>query len=57
MAKGYSPQQIVRHLREAEGKLANGSTIPEVAREMGRELLEAHRQYLPNFFSTPEHSL
>ena len=41
-----------------EALLADGAvTDPEVAREMGRELLEAHRQYLPNFFSTPEHSL
>jgi hypothetical protein len=29
MGKGYSPEQIVRKLRQAEGKLANGSTIPE----------------------------
>ena len=35
MGKGYSPEQIVRKLRQAEGKLANGSTIPEVARELG----------------------
>jgi alpha-galactosidase/6-phospho-beta-glucosidase family protein len=31
--------------------LADGAvTDPEVAREMAEELLEAHRQYLPNFF-------
>ncbi len=35
MGKGYSPEQIVRKLRQAEGKLATGSTIPEVARELG----------------------
>lgn len=35
MGKSYSPQQIVRYLREAEGKLASCSTIPEVAREIG----------------------
>jgi hypothetical protein len=35
MGKGYSPEQIVRKLRQAEGKLATGSTISEVARELG----------------------
>lgn len=35
MAKGYSPEQIVRKLREAEGKLAGGA---KVASEMDREL-------------------
>ncbi len=35
MGKGYSPEQIVRKLREAEGKLASGFTIGEVAREFG----------------------
>jgi putative transposase len=43
MGKGYSPQQIVRHLREAEGKLANGATIPEVAREIGISETTFHR--------------
>jgi alpha-galactosidase len=34
-----------------EALLADGAvTDPEVAREMAEELLEAHRQYLPNFF-------
>ncbi|MGC9347073.1 MAG: hypothetical protein ACP5JG_02950 [Anaerolineae bacterium] len=34
-----------------EALLANGAvTDPEVARAMSNELLEAHRQYLPNFF-------
>jgi len=34
-----------------EALLADGAvTDPEVARKMGEELLEAHRQYLPNFF-------
>ena len=34
-----------------EALLADGSVSdPEVARKMGDELLEAHRQYLPNFF-------
>ena len=35
MGKGYSPEQIVRKLRQAEGELATGSTILEVARELG----------------------
>ena len=35
MGKGYSAEQIVRKLRQAEGKLAAGYTIPEVARELG----------------------
>lgn len=43
MGKGYSPRQIVRYLREAEGKLANGSTIPEVAREIGISETTFHR--------------
>jgi alpha-galactosidase len=35
-----------------EALLADGAvTDPEVAREMAEELLEAHRQYLPNFFA------
>ncbi len=34
-----------------EALLADGAvTDPEVARQMGEELLAAHRQYLPNFF-------
>ncbi len=36
MGKGYSPEQIVRKLRETEGKIAAGSTIGEVAREFAR---------------------
>jgi transposase-like protein len=43
MGKGYSPEQIVRYLREAEGKLANGSTVPEVARELGISEATFHR--------------
>ena len=39
MGKGYSPEQIVRKLRQAEGKLASGATVPEVAREL--EISEA----------------
>ncbi len=43
MGKGYSPEQIVRKLRQAEGKLANDSTIPEVARELGISEATFHR--------------
>lgn len=43
MDKGYSPEQIVRKLRQAEGKLATGSTIPEVARELGISEATFHR--------------
>jgi hypothetical protein len=35
MGKGYPPEQIVKKLREAEGKLASGSTIGEISREFG----------------------
>jgi putative transposase len=43
MGKGYSPEQIVRKLRQAEGKLASGSTVPEVSREMGISEATFHR--------------
>src|SRR3954447_13726971 len=35
MGKRHSPEQIVRKLRQAEDRLASGSTVPEVARELG----------------------
>lgn len=43
MAKGYSPEQIVRKLREAEGKLAGGVKVPEVCRELGISEATFHR--------------
>jgi putative transposase len=43
MGKGYSPEQIVRRLRQAEAKLATGSTIPQVARELGISEATFHR--------------
>ena len=43
MSKGHSPEQIIRKLRQAEGKLANGSTIPEVARDLGISEATFHR--------------
>ena len=35
MGKRHSPEHIIRKLRQAEGKLASGYTVPEVARELG----------------------
>jgi putative transposase len=43
LGKRHSPKQIVRKLREAEGKLASGSTVPEVARELGISEATFHR--------------
>jgi len=43
MGKGYSPEQIVRKLREAEGKLAGGAKVPQVARELGISETTLHR--------------
>ncbi len=43
MAKGYSPEQLVRKLREAESKLAGGAKVPEVARELGISESSFHR--------------
>jgi transposase len=31
----HTPEQIVRMLRQAEAKLAAGSSVPEIARELG----------------------
>ena len=43
MGKGYSPEQIVRKLRQAEGKLASDFTVPQVARELGISEATFHR--------------
>ena len=43
MGKGYSSEQIVRKLRQAEGKLAGGAKVPEVARELGISEATFHR--------------
>ncbi|MDP9437755.1 MAG: transposase, partial [Actinomycetota bacterium] len=43
MGKGYSPEQVVRKLRQAEGKLAGGAKVPEVARELGISEATFHR--------------
>ena len=43
MRKRHSPEQIIRKLRQAEGKLASGSTMPEVARELDISEATFHR--------------
>jgi transposase-like protein len=43
VGKGYSPEQIIKKLRQAEGKLASGSTIPQVARQLGISEATFHR--------------
>ncbi len=43
MGKRYSPEQIVRKLRDAEAKLSNGSSVPEVSRELGISEATFHR--------------
>ncbi len=43
MGKGYTPEQIVRKLREAEGKLAAGAKVPQVARQLGVSEATFHR--------------
>lgn len=35
MKKRFTTEQIIRKLREAEGKLASGQGVPEVCRELG----------------------
>lgn len=35
MKQKYSAEQIVKFLRDAEGKLASGKTVAEVCREIG----------------------
>lgn len=43
MGKGYSPEQIIRKLREAEDRIAGGVKVPEVARELGISEATFHR--------------
>jgi putative transposase len=43
MGKGYSPDQIIRKLRQADQKLASGASVPEVAREIGVSEATYHR--------------
>ena len=39
----HTPEQIIRMLRQAEAKLSAGSTIPEIARELGISEATFHR--------------
>jgi putative transposase len=39
----HTPEQIVRMLREAEAKLAAGSSVPEIARKLGISEATFHR--------------
>jgi putative transposase len=43
MKKRHTPQQIVRKLREADEKLAAGTSIPEVARQLQISEATFHR--------------
>jgi transposase-like protein len=43
LGKRHSPDQIVRKLRQAEGKLAAGSSLPEVVRDLGISEATFHR--------------
>ena len=43
MGKRHSPEQIVRKLRQTEGRLASGATVPEVARDLGISEPTFHR--------------
>lgn len=41
--KRHTPEQIIRHLREAEVKLGNGASVPEVCRDLGVSEATFHR--------------
>ena len=43
MKKRHSPEQIVRKLREADAELAEGASIPEVAKRLGISEATFHR--------------
>ena len=43
MGKRHSPEQIVRKLRQAEAKLASGSSLPQVAKDLGISEATFHR--------------
>ena len=43
MVKRHSPEQIIRKLRQTEGRLASGATVPEVARDLGISEPTFHR--------------
>lgn len=39
----HTPEQIIRMLRQAEAELATGSTVPQVAKELGISEATFHR--------------
>lgn len=39
----HTPEQIIRLLRQAEAKLAAGSTVPQVAKDLGISEATFHR--------------
>lgn len=41
--KRHTPEQIIRHLRDAEMKLGNGATVAEVCKELGISEATFHR--------------
>jgi putative transposase len=43
MKKRHTPEQIVRKLREADAELAEGASIPEVAKRLGISEATFHR--------------
>jgi transposase-like protein len=43
MKKRHSPEQIVHKIRQADEKLAAGTEVPEVARELGVSEATYHR--------------
>jgi putative transposase len=43
LGKRHSPEQIIRKLRQVEGKLASGSSVPEVAKDLGISEATFHR--------------
>jgi|GEM_PF-5456553 len=55
MKQKYSPKQIVKFLRDTEGKLASGKTVEEVCREPGGPGRLSH--YVPHrwLLSCPHH--
>ncbi len=43
MKKRHTPEQIVRKLRQADAELAEGASIPEVAKRLGISEATFHR--------------
>jgi transposase-like protein len=43
MKKRHTPEQIVRKLRQADAELAEGASVPEVAKQLGIRKATFHR--------------